>query len=180
MQLILKPLTPAVKKDPPAPPKANPPPLSLPGKTLPLKAKAKLEDDISEEAIARMAAEMQSMEKALKKKKGVSDIDTDFPTSKKDLTWTQEFIAWGEKKGFKYEANDFSDLRMDLYKQDSNIQQLRLCIIRTYNHFNIGFYFNIGTAGYPKSLDFHMIRKAKAIDALNYMYNALSLFDEKE
>ncbi len=165
---------------PVTPPKANPPPISLPGKTLSLKPKKDLPEDISEADIERLAAEMEEMNRALKgKNPGGYDLTSPTP-SRKDLSWTDLFKAWGDKRGFKYEILEFSDNRMDLYKQDASITQLRLCIIRTYNHFNLGFYFNIGSAGYPKSIDFSMISKSKAIEALNYMYNALSLFEEKE
>lgn len=184
MKLIIKPSVPAVTKQAEVvkatiPPKANPPPLSLPGKTLPVKTKKDLPEDISEEDIERLAAEMEEMNRALKNKNG-SGYDLSSTPSRKDLTWTNDFKAWGDKRGFKYEVLEFSDNRMDLYKQESGTVQLRLCIVRAYNHFNLGFYFNIGSVGYPKSVDFSMIRKAKVIDALNYMYNALSLFDEKE
>ncbi len=156
-----------------------PAPTILPGKTFALKPK-KLMDDISEEDIERLAQEMEETARALKGKKGLRP-DILMPIgSRKDLTWTEQFKEWGEKRGFKYDGEDLSDMRMDLYRQDVNITQLRLCIIRNCNHFNLGFYFNLGEAGYPKSLDFFMIRKARVMDALNYMYNALSLFDEKE
>lgn len=177
MKLFIKPLPAVVspKAEISKKPAFIPEKLTVPALKTP---KINLKEDISEEDLERLAAEMEETAKLLKEKKG---IDTDLTSSKKekDTAWTIQFKNWGEKRGFKCDLSDFSEHRIDLYKEDAGFTQWRICIVRSYTTFNFGFYFNISSGGYPKSLEFSGIYKDKSVEALGYMYKALVLFEDK-
>lgn len=157
--------------------KAKPAPVSIPEKpkvTVTVKPKLALPDSISDDDLEALQQQILNVAKELKEKKG---IVLDPKEIKKDTTWANDFKTWLSKRGFRFDPSDLSDLRVDFYKEEENNYQWRICIVRSYTTYNFGFYFNIFAGGHPRSLEFHGVDKANAIKALEYMYNALSLFE---